>query len=49
MKIGVTIPNNWGMGDPRQMLNLGPLAEDLGHDSLWLMDHLLTPVTSMSG
>ena len=41
MHIGVTIPNNWGIADPRQVLALGPLAEALGYDSLWVMDHLL--------
>ena len=40
MKFGVTIPNNWGVEDPQQVLALGPLAEDLGYDSLWVMDHL---------
>ena len=27
MKIGVTIPNHFGIEDPRQMLAFGPLAE----------------------
>ena len=40
MKFGVTIPNNWGVDDPSQVLALGPLAEGLGYDSLWVMDHL---------
>ncbi len=40
MKFGVTIPNNWGVEDPGQVLALGPLAEDLGYDSVWVMDHL---------
>lgn len=40
MKIGVTIPNNWGVEDPQQVLEFGPLAEDLGYDSVWVMDHL---------
>lgn len=40
MKFGVTIPNNWGVEDPQQVLALGPLAEDLGYDSVWVMDHL---------
>ena len=40
MKFGVTIPNNWGVEDPLQVLALGPLAEELGYDSLWVMDHL---------
>ena len=40
MKIGVTIPNNWGIEDPQQVLEFGPLAERLGYDSVWVMDHL---------
>ena len=40
MKIGVTIPNNWGIEDIQQVLAFGPLAEELGFDSVWVMDHL---------
>ena len=40
MKIGVTIPNNWGIEDVQQVLAFGPLAEQLGFDSVWVMDHL---------
>ena len=40
MKFGVTIPNNWGVEDPKQVLELGPLAESLGYNSVWVMDHL---------
>lgn len=40
MQFGVTIPNNWGVDDPQQVLALGPLAEELGFDSVWTMDHL---------
>lgn len=40
MKFGVTIPNNFGIEDPQQVLAMGPLAEELGYDSLWVMDHL---------
>ena len=40
MKFGVTIPNNWGIEDPQQVLSFGPLAEELGYDSVWVMDHL---------
>ena len=40
MKFGVTIPNNWGVENPQQVLTLGPLAEELQYDSLWVMDHL---------
>ncbi len=39
MKIGVTIPNNWGIEDVQQVLAFGPLAEQLGFDSVWVMDH----------
>ena len=39
-QFGVTIPNNWGVDDPRQVLSLGPEAEQLGFDSIWVMDHL---------
>src|SRR5262247_2844104 len=41
LRFGVTIPNNWGIADPAQVLALGPLAESLGYDSVWVMDHLL--------
>jgi len=41
MRFGVTIPNNWGIADPGQVLAMGPLAESLGYDSVWVMDHLL--------
>ena len=40
MKFGVTIPNNWGVADPHEVLALGPVAETLGYDSVWVMDHL---------
>jgi alkanesulfonate monooxygenase SsuD/methylene tetrahydromethanopterin reductase-like flavin-dependent oxidoreductase (luciferase family) len=40
MQFGVTIPNNWGITDPQQVVALGPMAEDLGYDSIWVMDHL---------
>jgi probable F420-dependent oxidoreductase len=40
MQFGVTIPNNWGIADAQQVLALGPLAEQLGYDSVWVMDHL---------
>ena len=39
-QFGVTIPNNWGVSDPQEVLRLGPEAEQLGYDSLWVMDHL---------
>ena len=39
-QFGVTIPNNWGVADPHQVLSLGPEAEQMGFDSIWVMDHL---------
>src|SRR5215467_2362841 len=40
MQFGVTIPNNWGVEEPQQVLAFGPVAEELGYDSIWVMDHL---------
>lgn len=40
MQFGVTLPNNWGIEDPQQVLAFGPMAEELGYDSVWVMDHL---------
>lgn len=40
MKFGVTVPNNWGIEDVNVALAFGPLAEELGYDSVWVMDHL---------
>ena len=40
MEFGVTIPNNWGIENPREVIEFGSLAEELGYDSLWVMDHL---------
>ena len=39
-QFGVTIPNNWGVSDPLEVLSLGPEAEQQGYDSIWVMDHL---------
>lgn len=40
MQFGITIPNNWGIEDPQKVLDFGPMAEALGYDSVWVMDHL---------
>ncbi|MDE2778557.1 MAG: LLM class F420-dependent oxidoreductase [Chloroflexota bacterium] len=40
MQFGVTVPNNWGIEDVNEALAFGPLAEALGYDSVWVMDHL---------
>ena len=34
MKVGVTIPNSWGVEDVHQVVTLGRLAEELGYDSV---------------
>ena len=39
-QFGVTIPNNWGVSNPQEVLSLGPEAEQMGFDSIWVMDHL---------
>ena len=39
-QFGVTIPNNWGVSDPIEVLTLGSEAEQQGFDSIWVMDHL---------
>ena len=41
MKLRVTIPKSWGVQDIQDVIRLGKLAEELGHDSAWTMDHLL--------
>jgi probable F420-dependent oxidoreductase len=41
MKVGITVPNNWGVEDVREVVALGQQAEQLGFDSIWTMDHLL--------
>ncbi len=40
MQFGVTVPNNWGIEDVKVALSFGPMAEELGYDSVWVMDHL---------
>ena len=39
-QFGVTVPNNWGVPDPQDVLRMGPEAERMGYDSIWVMDHL---------
>lgn len=40
MKVGVTIPNHWGVEQPQRVVALGEQAEELGYDSIWTADHL---------
>jgi probable F420-dependent oxidoreductase len=41
MKIGISIPNNWGVENPQQLVDLAMLADACGYDSLWVTEHLL--------
>ena len=41
MRIGYVLPNSWGLGDPRDDVELAVLAEALGVDSLWVSHHVL--------
>lgn len=41
MKFGVSVPNNWGVEDPQEMIGVGVRADELGFDSLWVAEHML--------
>jgi probable F420-dependent oxidoreductase len=41
MKIGVAIPNNWGVESPEDLVELGVLAEQLRYSSIWMSEHIL--------
>ena len=41
MKYGFVVPNNFGVTDPAQLINLGVEAEKLGFDSVWVNHHIL--------
>ncbi len=41
MKFGFVLPNNWGIGDPVAVAELGVEAERLGLDSVWVNHHIV--------
>ncbi len=41
MKIGISIPNNWGVADPLSLIDLAVLADESGFASLWVAEHLI--------
>jgi probable F420-dependent oxidoreductase len=43
-RIGLHLPNAGPLADAQLLLAAAAAAEDLGYDSLWLFDHLVTPV-----
>lgn len=43
MRLGVVLPNESALADPREIVRLAVQAEELGYDHVWLPDHLLPP------
>ena len=41
MKFGFTLPNNFGVSNPQDVVDLGVRAEQLGFDSLWVNHHVI--------
>ncbi|WP_419910995.1 LLM class F420-dependent oxidoreductase [Candidatus Poriferisodalis sp.] len=41
MKFGFTVPNNFGVDDPAEVVALAVEAEQLGFDSVWVNHHVL--------
>ena len=41
MKIGISLPNNWGVIDPTTLVDIAILAEQLGFNSVWTAEHLV--------
>lgn len=39
-RIGISIPNNWGVDDPLSLVELAAEAEEAGFDSIWLSEHI---------
>ena len=41
MKFGYVTPQNWGIEDPQDVVDLAVRAEELGYDSVWVNHHIL--------
>lgn len=41
MKIGISIPNNWGVPDAQSLIDLAVQAEERGFASVWTSEHLI--------
>ena len=41
MRFGFTLPNNFGVADPHDVVRLGVQAEELGFDSVWVNHHVI--------
>ena len=41
MQFGFTVPNNFGVDDPHQVVELGVHAEQVGFDSVWVNHHVI--------
>ena len=41
MKFGFTGPNNFGVDDPHDVVDIGVLAESVGFDSVWVNHHVI--------
>ena len=41
MKFGFVIPNNWGLQNPDDVIDVATKAEQIGFDSIWVNHHVL--------
>lgn len=41
MKIGIALPNNWGIDDPNELVDLAVRAQKRGFASVWTGKHLV--------